>query len=177
MNLVGKRFGRLIVVSKTDKRSFGHVVWRCRCDCGKYNDVLTGNLTDGNTKSCGCFQKERIKELNAGNNYAFKHGYTAGHSILGLYVVWKGMKQRCYNPKTPDYKYYGGKGVSVCPEWKNDYLAFRNWASANGYEQGLSIDRINNDGNYEPSNCQFITRSENTKKAHRERRNYDCPKP
>ena len=91
-----------------------------------------------------------------------KHGH--GGDRKGLYVIWCGMKNRCLNQKHPRYKNYGGKGVRLWDEWKNDFMAFRGWALKNGYEEGLSIDRIDNDGDYEPSNCQWLTREDNCRK-------------
>ena len=79
-----------------------------------------------------------------------------------LYNSWKHMKERCYNPSCHDYHYWGGRGITVCDAWKNDFLAFKEWALANGYEKGLTIDRINNDGNYEPSNCRWATKKVQT---------------
>lgn len=95
------------------------------------------------------------------NNPNFKHGMKGTR----IYDTWLGMKARCNNPKSKDYKYYGGKGIAVCKEWRDDFIVFYNWAMSNGYKEGLTLDRINHDGNYEPANCQWITRSENAKKV------------
>ena len=144
-NLVGKRFERLTVISRVGTK-WGCATWLCRCDCGSNTTCTTGNLTTGNSKSCGCLQRERATERLT------KHGRHGEK----LYWVWGEMKQRCKNPKRPGYKNYGGRGISVCREW-SDYATFREWAISNGYVHGLTIDRVNNDGNYEPSNCQWAT--------------------
>lgn len=160
-NLTSQRFGRLTALKDSGKRDRdGHIFWECICDCGQKMVVRSNSLCADSTKSCGCLYKEKM----FGNKFGLKHGETCGGSIPKLYMVLANMKERCSNSNNADFKYYGRKDVSVCPEWKNDYLAFKNWALANGYEKGLTIDRIDNDGNYEPSNCQFITRSENIRK-------------
>lgn len=87
-----------------------------------------------------------------------------------IYSIWKGMNKRCNNPNAIDYRWYGGKGVNVCEDWKTEYKKFRDWSLANGYEKGLTIDRINPAGNYEPSNCQWLTQSENTSKMQRQKK-------
>lgn len=130
--------------------------------------------------------RENIGKANRGNQYAldyhhtkeakikigkakYKHGEAIKGKVTKLHKVWTGMKSRCFNPKHKDYKNYGGRGITVCDSWKNSYIAFRDWSLKNGYKKELTIDRINNDGNYEPSNCQFITRTKNTKKGNYER--------
>lgn len=149
-NLQGKRFGRLTALRDSGKRACGCVIWACLCDCGNFTEVSSNSLKRGDTRSCGCLKREKM----------FKHGGTKTR----LYATWKGMKRRCYSPKFRNYKCYGGRGIQVCTEWKNDFIAFRNWALNNGYADNLTIDRIDNNGNYEPSNCQFLTRPENSKK-------------
>ena len=150
-NLQGQRFGRLTVLRDAGKYYrkllLGNIYWLCKCSCGNLIEVLAYSLKNGHTCSCGCLK--------------LKHG----GSETRLYRTWTSMRKRCYNPKDPSYKYYGGKCIQVCAEWKNDFIAFRNWALNNGYADNLTIDRIDNDGNYEPSNCQFLTKSENTRKG------------
>jgi len=104
-------------------------------------------------------EKTRIK----GSPY-YKHGEARSGKETRLYRVWDSMKQRCFNPRDKAYKWYGGRGIIICLEWKNNYSAFKFWAILNGYQEGLTIDRIDNDGNYEPNNCQFITKEENARK-------------
>lgn len=155
-NIANQRFGRLTVVVATKKRSSNrNVIWLCRCDCGNLTEVRRDSLLSGRIKSCGCLHEEKIR---AGNP---KHGGWGAR----LYRIWRGMKERCRNPRGRDYCRYGGRGIIVCDEWNKDYIAFQEWALSHGYTSGLTIDRINNDGNYEPSNCQWITKSENTEKV------------
>ena len=110
--------------------------------------------------------RKKMNETNKGkNSYLYKHGLSKDP----LYSRWKTMKQRCYNPKCKSYKNYGGRGIQVCQEWKNDFLAFYNWAINNGYQKELEIDRKDNDGNYTPENCRFVTRSKNNKNRRKKR--------
>lgn len=162
-DLTNQRFGRLVAIYPTKKRSKGErIIWLCHCDCGNLTEVASNNLLTGHTKSCGCLWKE----WRANNKLGLKHG----DARTRLYRIWKGMKARCLNSKNHAYKYYGGKGVSVCNEWINNYMAFKFWALLSGYADDLTIDKIDNRGNYEPGNCQWITQSENSKKSNVERR-------
>lgn len=111
------------------------------------------------------FSKEHRRNLSKsriGHKWNVKHG--EAKPPTRLYKIWLGIKQRCYNSKNPDYCFYGGRGIKVCDEWKNSYIAFRDFALSHGYKDNLTIDRIDNDGNYEPDNCQFLTKSEQTQK-------------
>lgn len=159
-DLKGQKFGRLTVISLTEKRNFYHVVWLCRCDCGNFREVVGNNLKSGQTKSCGCLHAEKNK------THAVKYGL----SRTKLYSVWLGMKARCYYLRNKAYKYYGGRGIKVCRKWREDFISFRSFALTNGWREGLVIDRIDNDGNYEPSNIQFITKSEHAIKGNKARR-------
>lgn len=162
-HLSSQRFGRLVAVCPTKKRAKSkHIIWLCRCDCGNLKEIVSNSLLMGLTKSCGCLQRETRAN--------FKHGEAVHGKRSRLCTIWYGIKKRCSNPNEPSYKYYGGKGISICKEWKNSYVTFRDWALANGYQDNLVIDRIDNDKGYSPNNCQWITRSENSKKSQRERR-------
>lgn len=159
-----RRFGRLTVVCSIKKRSkWGLIIWLCRCICGNLTMVTGSSLISGTTKSCGCFKKDKMALLGQ----KIKHGDDRKRKRMRLYRIWLGMRNRCLNSNNPAYKYYGGYGITICDEWKNNYQAFKFWALLNGYQFNLTIDRIENDGNYEPLNCQWITRSENSKKKRR----------
>ena len=112
-------------------------------------------------KSCGCYRNILISESN---NFGDKHhSYTHGDTKNRLYKIYTNMKQRCSNINFKFYKDYGGRGIIVCPEWANDYTKFRDWSLNNGYQEGLEIDQIDNNGNYEPSNCRWVTHKQNTR--------------
>lgn len=150
INLVGQRFGRLLVKSRAPYQKYKGPLWRCLCDCGSEIITTTGNLKFGRARSCGCLQKEVTSKRST------KHGEHGSR----LYTIRKGMLSRCFNPKAPNYKDYGERGIGVCKEWRESYEAFRDWAISNGYADGLTLDRIDNQGNYEPSNCRWITQAE-----------------
>ena len=146
IDLTGQRFGKLVVISR-ESRYRREATWRCLCDCGKETVVRGDVLRRGTTNSCGCGK-------------GFKHG----HFHKPWYPSYKAMMERCYLPSSGNYERYGGKGVTVCEEW-HDINRFAEWVEISGYVPGLTIDRIDPLGNYEPSNCQWLTRSENSKKS------------
>lgn len=137
-DLSGRKFGRLTVKEFARAGNNRQSIWRCECDCGNFVEVSRNRLLSGHTKSCGCLG-------------------THGGKGTRLYNIWRGMKQRCFNPNNRQYNDYGGRGITVCDEWKNDFPAFRDWALTHGYRDDLSIDRINNDSSYEPGNCRWTT--------------------
>ena len=141
-DLSGKRFGALLVLSRAENDKNRHARWNCKCDCGKELVVSSSALLNNNQKSCGCDR----------NN--------AGLSKTRLYKIWCNMKQRCYNNNNTDYKNYGGRGIIICDDWLYDFKKFYNWSLQNGYNDLLSIDRINVDGNYDPQNCRWATAKE-----------------
>ena len=160
VKLDGERFGRLSVVGIAEKPPNSknrHSRWLCRCDCGNMVVVASDKLTNGNTKSCGCLRLEVSTEKI--KKYGKPH-ITHGKSKDRLYNIYNHMKARCYNAKNRKYKDYGGRGITICEEWRNSFEAFHTWAMANGYSDDLTIDRINVNGNYCPGNCRWATQKE-----------------
>lgn len=151
--LIGRTFGKLTVISKDEdyirpsgKREHRYL---CRCECGREVTVIRSNLIR-NTRSCGCSKGKYISDSKI----------THGMSNSRLYQIWRNMKNRCYNPNVDRYDRYGGRGITICDEWKDNFQAFYEWSMNNGYSDGLSIDRINVNGDYAPDNCHWITMPE-----------------
>lgn len=161
VDISGQTFGELTVLHRVENSRDHKARWRCRCSCGKEVDVSGKDLRSGHTKSCGYKMRAFVSASK------ITHGDTIGDDIPRLYKIWSGMRCRCGSSKYRGYRWYGAKGIKVCPEWQTSYVAFRDWALANGYEDNLTIDRIDVAGDYEPSNCRWVTQSENSSLAHR----------
>lgn len=152
IDITGKKYGMLTAIERVENYRTQGNYWLCRCDCGNTAIVRKYDLVHLKNHSCGCYQRKSAKERHTTHN----------KSKTNLYAVWNSMKQRCYNPNSKPYKNYGGRGIIVCDDWlgKDGFANFEKWAYENGYSENLSIERINNDGNYEPSNCSWATKSE-----------------
>lgn len=151
LELSGKVFGRWTVIDFSHKNIRGEMYWNCICECGKQRPVSSNGLTRGKSVSCGCFHKERVT--------------THGMTKTKTFKSWESMKQRCTNEKSPDYHRYGARGISICERWVN---SFENFLSDMGERpEGLTLDRIDVNGNYEPTNCKWSTLSEQNKNQRR----------
>lgn len=162
LDITGERFGKLTAIECVGHVEKSGYLWRCKCDCGNETVQLVKCLRSGNVKSCGCLRDEKIALVN------MKHGKS--HKSR-LYHVWTGMRDRCNNPNNTHFNSYGGRGICVCEEW-NDFPTFEAWAMASGYDPDAAygdctIDRIDVNGNYEPSNCRWITLKEQFKNTQR----------
>lgn len=146
-NLIGKRFGKLIVVGQSNNDKYEKTTWICKCDCGNIKIVSRNHLMMGNVKSCGCLR--------------IKHGHAKRGKHSKTYYVWGAMIQRCTNKNCKEYKYYGRRGIKVCKRWSNKETGYINFLSDMGEcPKGLTLDRINNDGNYYKVNCRWTTMKE-----------------
>lgn len=152
----GARFGRWTALKKVSPHAVdsepNQIInkWLCQCDCGNKRLVASTNLRNNSSRSCGCLKSERTKEAKT----------IHGQKDTRLYRLWAGIKARCFNPNVKAWEHYGGRGISLCQEWANDFSVFAEWAKENGYKDNLTIERRNVDGGYCPENCLFITQKE-----------------
>lgn len=154
-DLTGQKFGKLLVLERCGSDKNGNAMWKCRCDCGNITVKAGMYLRNGDTKSCGCLHHEEVSAMMS----------THGKSKTRLYRVWAGIKNRCYNQNADNYRYYGGRGISMCDEWRDDFEAFAHWAFENGYDedappQACTIDRIDVSTGYCPTNCRWVGHKE-----------------
>ena len=151
---IGDRFGNLVVIG-TSAPKHKERTYVCRCDCGKEKIAKSSGLFYGETTSCGCMKGQHVKEamLKANGNKPFQN--------KAIVRLRQNMITRCYRKYSKSYKDYGGRGITICNDWLNSYESFEKWCMENGWKEGLEIDRVNNNGNYSPDNCRFITRMEN----------------
>ena len=162
---VGEKYNRLTIISAIRKEDCNRLrnYYHCKCDCGNFADVRCESVLNGSSKSCGCYGRDVAREV------CIKRNTTHGLSKTRLHTIWADMKARCYNPKSNRYYIYGARGIRICDEWlsydhenkiNTGFLNFYSWANENGYRDDLSIDRIDVNGDYEPSNCKWSTRNE-----------------
>lgn len=155
--MVGLKFGKWIVISAAKSTPTGQARWLCKCECGNYAEVNGYSLRQINSTECfDCGLKKSGKTK-------IKHGDAICGNKNRLYTTWLHVKRRCLNKNSKDYKYYGARGISICSEWLN-YPSFKQWSLSSGYKDNLTIERINPDKNYSPENCEWITKSENTRR-------------
>lgn len=153
IDLTGQQFGRLTVLEHKGRDENRNQFWLCKCECGNEKIIRSANLKSGNTKSCGCLNNEMLPKRSKSN---IKHGMCNTR----IYNIWSGLKSRCNYKGNDSYQSYGARGIKVCKEWEKDFISFYDWAMQNDYNDNLSLDRIDNNGDYEPGNCRWATEIE-----------------
>lgn len=162
IDLTGKQFGYWEVLKRTSNGKYNQSMWLCRCKCGNEKIVSGNDLRRGKTISCGCYRKDLIS-----NRFS-----THKQSKTRLYRIWCAIKKRCFNTNAYYYNRYGGRGITMCEEWKDNFVSFYNWSIINGYKENLSIDRTDNDGDYIPNNCRWVEPKIQQRNKHNNHREY-----
>lgn len=154
-DLTGQRFGRFLVLERAENDARGRARWLCRCECGTVKSLWPHELTSGASKSCGCWKRERCAKGIPSRT----HGHVFGGQKTSEYTTWQNMLKRCLDPQHKHYRHYGGRGITVCDSWRASFSAFLDDVGPKP-RPDLSLDRIDNNGNYEPGNCRWATKSE-----------------
>ena len=160
LDLTGQRFGRLVALKRVPTPSGKDTRWICRCDCGQIYETNQADMRRGKTRSCGCYKAEIDRAKLA------KNGLFFDKRVPEAFSTWQCMKRRCFDNRSRYYCRYGGRGITICAEWL-EFENFHTWAVKTGYAPGLELDRIDNNGNYEPSNCRWVTRAGNMRNTSR----------
>ena len=161
-DLIGQRFGRLVVVAAAPAISRNNVWW-CQCDCGERKSIRTGALRSGRVHSCGCLRRQMLSAMNK------RHGQATHRARSRLYKAWCAMKTRCLNPKYGGFKNYGGRGIGIAPEWLNDFSRFAQDVGEPPFPKA-TLDRVDNDGDYRPGNVRWATRAEQNRNQRQHQR-------
>lgn len=170
LDITGDRFGRLVAMKQIGKDKRGNALWLCKCDCGGEAIRATSELRKRSNHSCGCLGKEHLADMS-------KKNVTHGMTGTRLYGCYKAMMSRCYRKKDIHYNAYGRRGITVCDEWKNNKMAFIEWALTHGYSDDLTLERIDVNGNYNPSNCTWIPMKEQYKNKQSNCKKMPLPEP
>ncbi|MCK5600601.1 hypothetical protein KAR91_01960 [Candidatus Pacearchaeota archaeon] len=159
-DMQGQRFGKLVVLSRAGSNAKQEATWKVRCDCSNERIVRGMTLRSGGLKNCGCARRDPLQVRMSSD----KAGKDVRHP---LYPVFHAMKRRCYNEASSDYYKYGERGITICEDWRDDPNSFVKWGISHGWEKGLQVDRVDNNGNYSPENCRFVTAKENCRNTRR----------
>ena len=174
LNLIGEKYGRLKIINEYGRNKHKKVLWLCECECGNVITAASSSLTTGNTKSCGCLQKEHASRI--WKKTFTTHGLSKDENgkKTRLFRIWTGIKTRCYNVKDKAYPRYGGRGITLCEEWM-DFKMFHGWAKISGYKNPLTIERKDNEKGYFPNNCTWIPKADQAKNRRNTKQKEEAP--